>query len=308
MNEIATREDIKEDVELEKDEISQIIDQLPLRSNITFTGGEVFLKKGFNEILKKATDRHIVTLASNGVLLEKYSELVIDSGVQAIGVSLDGPPEVHDHVRNRQGVFENLQKGLRSVIQAKLKKGSHLPIININSVILKENYSTLPEVVKLVKKLGANSCTFQIFDPSLSRSGLSLIDTMNHNENSLIRVEMIDPISLKRILLKVLDEGEKNGVAIRFLPALSVDEIVLFYQRKFNLSKWQCYFPWNTIRISPYGDVYPCLNYYIGNVRENKLGELWNNDKYVQFRRLLKQNVIFRACIGCCKMLPKEIV
>ena len=305
-NEIGARKQKPVELELEHAEICAIIDQLPLKSNITFTGGEVLIKKGFTDILEKASTRHKISLASNGLLLHDYSELLVDTAVMALGVSLDGPPAVHDHVRNKKGVFTKLENGLRSLSLAKLRKGSQLPIININCVILNENYKTLPKIVPLAKNLGANSCTFQILDPSLSRSGLSLKEMITSNDNPLDKLECIDPITLRRSLKTLLHEGEKHRVTIRFLPALTVDEIVLYYQKKFDLVNWKCNQPWRTMRISPYGDVYPCLNYYIGNVRHNSLNHLWNHHNYSTFRGLLKQQSLFKACIGCCKMTPKQ--
>lgn len=304
MNEIKAREDIRNERELYKDEVIKIIAQLPSKSNITLTGGELFLKKGIDAILKKAAERHNITLATNGVLLEKYSDLLVEYQVQSIGISVDGPPDVHDHIRNLKGGFEKLEKGLYALTETKYRLGRLFPKININSVILKESYSTLPEVVKLAKELGVNSCTFQIYDPSLSRSGLSLEKDIDLNENPLNRLRKIDPVSLRQTLEHLLHEGERLGIRISFLPSLTIDEIVQFYQREFNLKNWRCLLPWSTMRVSPYGDIYPCLNYYIGNVRDNKSKILWNNGRYVKFRRLLQKEILFNACIGCCKMVP----
>jgi len=306
MNEISVREKVSPASELQKDEVLNILNQMPSHSNITFTGGEIFLKKGIDEILNKAAVSHNVTFASNGALLGKHAELLVESGVQAIGVSLDGPPEIHERIRNQLGLFKKLQKSISEVIDAKKRKGSRVPYINFNSVILNENYLALPEVVKYVKDMGADSCTFQIFDPSLDRSGLSLEHSLNYDETAINRVEKIDPISLKEALLRLLQEGQRCKLKILFLPALNIDQIVRFYRGQFNLKKWQCFLPWTTMRISPYGDVYPCLNYYIGNIRTDSLDKLWNNFRYVQFRQALKRKEIFNACTGCCKMLPKR--
>ena len=46
MNEINEKEHANKAKELNKDEVLHIINGLPSKSNITFTGGEVFLKKG----------------------------------------------------------------------------------------------------------------------------------------------------------------------------------------------------------------------------------------------------------------------
>jgi radical SAM protein with 4Fe4S-binding SPASM domain len=89
---------------------------------------------------------------------------------------------------------------------------------------------------------------------------------------------------------------------MRFLPGLSIDEVVRYYQGDFNLKGWNCLLPWHTMRISPYGDVYPCLNVLIGNIKEKKIQSLWNSAPYSSFRQSLKKDRIFPACVGCCKM------
>ena len=58
MNEIATREKVKSDVELQSDELLDLIFQLPSGSNITFTGGEVFIKKGIEKISAPGCSYH----------------------------------------------------------------------------------------------------------------------------------------------------------------------------------------------------------------------------------------------------------
>jgi radical SAM protein with 4Fe4S-binding SPASM domain len=304
MNEIANREHLKRETELDKDEILEIINQLPLGSNITFTGGEALLKKGIDDILEKTGRIYKITIASNGVLLKQHADLLVRAGVRALGVSLDGPPDVHERIRNQKGLFEKLQNGLQALIEAKRMNRSPLPALNINAVILRENHSTLPQVVKIVKDLGLNSCTFQIFDPSLRRSGIAPDENLNDEESPLAKVEEIDTDSLRACLNEIIEEGRKQQVSVAFSPPLTVDELVSYYRRIFDLGGWRCHFPWQTTRVSPYGDVYPCLNYRIGNIRERTLRHLWNHERYIRFRRTLAKKSIFSACIGCCKMLP----
>jgi radical SAM protein with 4Fe4S-binding SPASM domain len=304
MNEIANREHLRRETELDKDEILEILSQLPAGSNITFTGGEALLKKGIDEILEKTGRVYKITLASNGAFLKQHADLLVKTGVRALGISLDGPPDIHERIRNQQGLFQKLQDGLQALIEAKRTKGSPFPSININAVILRENHRFLPQVVKIVKDLGLDSCTFQIFDPSLRRSGIAPDENLNDEESPLATVEEIDTTSLRTCLNEIIEEGRKRQVSVTFSPPLSVDEMVSYYQRAFDLGGWRCHFPWQTTRISPYGDFYPCLNYRIGNAREHSLRDLWNNERYIRFRRGLAKKRIFSACIGCCKMFP----
>jgi MoaA/NifB/PqqE/SkfB family radical SAM enzyme len=299
MNEIDFRENKRKDAELNKSEIMKIIDQLPPNSNVTFTGGEVFLKKGIDEIIRKTAPKHTVTIATNGLLLVKHVGLVLEAGVKAIGVSLDGPPEVHNQIRRVPRAYDQLADGFRTIMRS---RQDSLPHINVNGVILPDNYSRLHEVPAILKDFGIYSCSFQILDLSLKRSGISPNGCASFDTNPLLDIQPIDPGHLKTSLLNLLRAGWEHHIDLRFMPALSVDEIVAYYQGRFDLNLWTCRLPWDTMRISPYGDVYPCLNLLVGNVRRNKLREIWNNDTYRGFRRDLKRASLFPACVGCCKM------
>jgi radical SAM protein with 4Fe4S-binding SPASM domain len=164
----------------------------------------------------------------------------------------------------------------------------------------------LEETVSILKKNNINSCTFQILDLSLNRSGINLKGNKNFSENPLVHIDKINPNLLKKALDNIIEQGKKQSVDIRFLPSLTINEIMQYYQGNFDLTNWECNLPWNTMRISPYGDVYPCMNLYIGNVRQNKLSTLWNNQTYTKFRQSLKQASLFLSCIGCCKMKRKN--
>jgi len=67
-----------------------------------------------------------------------------------------------------------------------------------------------------------------------------------------------------------------------------------------------CFYPWNVMRINPYGDVYTCqMNITAGNVRDKKLEELWNGEAYVKFRRDLRQVGLWPLCTKCCALQTK---
>ena len=308
MNEIAAKKGNRKNAELNQDEIINIINQLPFKSNVTFTGGEVFLKKGIEKIIKQTASKHSVTIATNGLLLSKYAEMVLEAGVKGIGVSIDGPPDLHNKIRNVQNAFEQLENSLQTIIKYKRKHDSTDPRITVNSVILKDNYFSLPEVVEIVKNIGLRSCSFQILDLSLYRSGIAPNGNLNLSQNPLKEIEKIDPTLLKDSLLKIVKEGKKHGVEVQFSPQLTIDEIVQYYQGSFNRNNWKCSMPWDTMRISPYGDVYPCMNLLVGNVRQNKLNELWNHSTYLQFRQALKKVSLYPACVGCCKKLRYKYI
>jgi radical SAM protein with 4Fe4S-binding SPASM domain len=64
----------------------------------------------------------------------------------------------------------------------------------------------------------------------------------------------------------------------------------------------KCYITRNFMMIDPYGNVFPCTNldsYSVGNVRENKLSDIWHGDKYVALRKSLTGKLL-PICSNCC--------
>jgi radical SAM protein with 4Fe4S-binding SPASM domain len=56
--------------------------------------------------------------------------------------------------------------------------------------------------------------------------------------------------------------------------------------------------------VAPNGDVYPCLAYRMGNIREARLLEIWKGAALDQFREGLERQLL-PACMGCCFLKAK---
>ena len=80
------------------------IDELPLGSRVTLTGGEPLVFKGFDEILAKLTKNHFVNIISNGVLLnEKFiDDFVSNKNIKVLSISIDD-------IGNNSREFKNTQ-------------------------------------------------------------------------------------------------------------------------------------------------------------------------------------------------------
>ena len=64
----------------------------------------------------------------------------------------------------------------------------------------------------------------------------------------------------------------------------------------------KCSYPWGNLRINPYGDVYPFLDYFYGNIKDDSFKNLCNNERARLFRSKLKKVKLFPACRRCCKL------
>lgn len=89
---------------LDMDQLADVLRQLDAMRvmEITFTGGEPTLRKGFYGLLDVARELEHATIAliTNAYALTRYQmDRIIDSGVQAIRVSVDGSRETFERVR-----------------------------------------------------------------------------------------------------------------------------------------------------------------------------------------------------------------
>ena len=124
----------KNDNGLTDDEIKYLIDifgDIGLKK-IRFTGGEPLLRKNIVELVSKAKEKEIgkIALTTNGVLLPKYLDELINAGLNEINISLDSLKE---------DVFKKITRGgnLISVVES-IKKAVNKGIkVKINAVIVK---------------------------------------------------------------------------------------------------------------------------------------------------------------------------
>lgn len=93
---------------------------------------------------------------------------------------------------------------------------------------------------------------------------------------------------------------------VTFSPNLRKSEIYRRFMDDSYSYVDKCFYPWYEIRINPYGVVYPCsMNVDMGDLRKKPLSKIWNNQKYIGFRKALKENKLFPKCKKCCKLNNK---
>lgn len=99
-------------------------------------------------------------MITNGTLIGKYAEKLIDSGLDEIIFSLDGSEKSHDSIRGIQGTFKKGSIGISKLNDLKLKKGIKKPLININSTIFEQNYAAFLETLEAAKNFYPDNFTF----------------------------------------------------------------------------------------------------------------------------------------------------
>jgi radical SAM protein with 4Fe4S-binding SPASM domain len=234
-------------------EIKDLLDQMADAGvfYLTISGGEILMRRDFFEILEHARARTFcVSLKTNGVLIrKKEAERLRELGVQSVQISIySHRPEAHDAITKMPGSFRQSIEAVRLL----RKQGLHVTLAN---VLMVQNAQDYPGVRALAAELGAQ-CTL---DPTIT--------PMMDGDRSILKLN-VDQAALQG----VFRDGALVGNVEEFCaPPRSVDEEALD-MLPCSAGHTACY-------VSPYGDVYPCVQFPLpsGNVRSIKFVDIWRD-------------------------------
>ena len=293
-------------------EIKKILDEaVSFKPNITLFGGEPLMHPEALEIIRsiKAKGLHCLII-TNGLMLYNLAEDIVNTGLDELNISIDGPRELHDQIRGVSGAFDKIIAGVDAINDFKRRLLKNKPLINIQCTINQHNYERLEEILETVKQREANSLTFHnlIFlnkDAIEKQKALDgLLNCSSRDWEGFVFEPGIDSKKLYQKLKGIL--SQKYPFAVDYFPNLSERGITSYYADNYAPQDYgsRCVSPWACAYIFPDGEVKPCLNssYSFGNIKNNKFLEIWNSDKAIVFRKTLKENKIFPACIRCTEL------
>ncbi|MBN1296511.1 radical SAM protein [bacterium] len=296
--------------ELSTGEWKRIIDQIPGQAIITFTGGEPLVRADLTELLEHACRNHRVHLVSNGTLfdpelietcLKLAPSSLLGKGLVSVGVSLEGPQEVHDAMVQVPGAFERTTDTLRQFATRKKNVHQRFPLLDLKIVICRETHGSLVALYDLAEAIGLDLISYQQCSTQESSYGIDA-----SSENPVMKAPPpVTPIP-RDALLEELSELTARAAGrvteLRFNPPMDLSLFADRYENRFPLKRASCTAAWSIMHIGPYGTVFPCFSIPMGDLRTQSLKEIWNGKPYREFRRKLKKSRIFPGCIGCCVM------
>jgi radical SAM protein with 4Fe4S-binding SPASM domain len=234
-------------------EIKGLLDQMAEAGvfYLTISGGEILMRRDFYELLEYARARTFcVKLKTNAVLIrEKEAARIRSLGVEYVQVSIYSHlPEVHDAITKMPGSLEHSIRGIRLLRQ----QGIHVIIAN---VLMVQNARDYQGVKALAAELGAQF----ILDPTVT--------PMMDGDRSILSLN-VDEAALREVFT---NEALVGNVEEFCAPPVGADEEAL--------SALPCSAGHTACYVSPYGDVYPCVQFPMpcGNVRRTKFVDIWRH-------------------------------
>ncbi|MCP4692996.1 MAG: radical SAM protein [Desulfobacterales bacterium] len=180
----------------------------PYLSTLRIQGGEVFVIKGFEELLDDISSiisRPVISISTNGTLIdEKWAERIVRTPFLSVTVSIDGAtPETYAKLRrgaDLRRVLQNVQR----IQDWKSRLGSSLPHLDFFYLLMRSNFREIPRFLTITKDLGIKKITFQTI----------LVDERNLTREPTLNEEVIsdheEVRELYDIIGKVVVEERKN--------------------------------------------------------------------------------------------------
>ena len=127
------------DNELTTSQCLNVADQLIERGieRVNLIGGEVFMRPDLDIISKRLTSAGVkLTIITNGWLFNsEVIQQIKDAGIKALGISLDGPKDIHDKYR-QTGSYDRAIKAIDDLTVAGLKESVISTLNNKNLQML----------------------------------------------------------------------------------------------------------------------------------------------------------------------------
>ncbi|SPP99471.1 hypothetical protein NBG4_10005 [Candidatus Sulfobium mesophilum] len=301
--------------ELTTGEVFTLVDQLARYTPHLYIGGsEPFIRDDFPLILRHIKNHQLqVSFATNGTLLDKgQSELLVSLGVDTVYFSIGGPERLHDGIRGR-GTFRKVTAAIREIADCKRRRGSKKPKISVNITISAPIIGHVRETIDELKRTtndGVDSYRLhhlwfithkELSDHQAATKQLLGCCASGAASHLIPTSRVLDAVSLSSEIS--LLAAWRN---VTSFPSLSGDLIVKYYSESGTIKK-RCIAPFVAVVVKPNGDVKFCPDewiddYVLGNVRDNKLERIWNNDRARAFRAVLFKNKCFAGCKRCSSM------
>ncbi|MGH9685110.1 MAG: radical SAM/SPASM domain-containing protein [Candidatus Acidiferrales bacterium] len=265
-------------------EVKDVFDQLAKAGTLflTLSGGELFLRKDFFELLEYASSLQFdLSLKTNALLVDAVrARRLREAGVRRVQVSIySAEPNVHDAITKVRGSWA------RSVAAVRLLKTENL-LVKIACPLMKQNLGAHRSVRALAEQLGVPYVFDLTITPKIDGDTSTLaLRNSARDALSVLQDKTLGSIGFSRD--GSVDPSSTGSVTSSGIESNAYDDI-------------PCSAGHNSCYISPYGDVYPCVQMPVptGNVRRQPFEEIWNGSPEMNRVRAIRDSQL-PVCSRC---------
>jgi len=215
-----------------------------------------------------------------------------------VGVSIDGPPEVHDRFRNQQGAFDAAIAGLRCAAAAGLRTG-------VRFTLTRANFEYLDTVLGIVEREHIDR--FCMYHLVYAGRGHEMVrQDVNHAQSRSAVERLVETArdwAARDVGAEILTaDNHADGIVLldhieRTEPA-RLNEVRELLELSGGCSAGR-----KIAAVGPSGEVYPCqfwTHESMGNVREKPLSAIWSSEDCVTLNDLRRSEGYGEGRCGKC--------
>jgi radical SAM protein with 4Fe4S-binding SPASM domain len=283
-------------------------------SAFQIVGGEPLLHRDIVEIVKTISQNKIPKgITTNGLLLEKYAQALVEAGLDFLAVSLDGCNEEYQYKRGFvPGSFDAAIRGIKKVVEARGSKS--LPNVRVATVVAPMNINNFEKVLDVAREAGADQWSishyFYYYDKIKKAQedfgrkydmGSEVWGDFTGGKKEFYNDSEIAKIEQKyNDLFRKIDAKETANIIVSLQRDVDIKK---YYKGCSPLSGSVCSSPYQQVFIRGNGDVEMCQGYILGNIKKESLKNIWTNERARHFRKIFAENKTpMPACFRCCAL------
>jgi radical SAM protein with 4Fe4S-binding SPASM domain len=288
------------------DDFLRIVEQFPDMQRAVLHGiGEPLINQDLPRMIEHLKTRGVTVLFNtNATLLnEAWSRKLIASGLDELRCSLDGAdPQTYAAIRGAP-LLHKIVRNLREFTRLQRELGANTPRVSIWMTGMRENIRELPDLVRLAAHMGVAEVYVQRMvypldaaePPGMFGPGHALFDDFDKiADEAIAEAETV---------------GRELGVTLRASGATDPRRSLEAAHKKDPRPWAACLRPWTTAYVTANGNCLPCCispfatsdydSLKMGNLFEQDFTQIWNDDRYQQWRLQLLSDQPPTPCAGC---------
>lgn len=257
---------------------------------LLFSGGEPLMRKDLFDLIAYADQKGLRTvLSTNGTLItEQVAEKLASLKVSYVGISLDGPQNLHDSFRGVKGSFADTMKGIENCRRAQIRTGLRFTMIGGNVDQISEVFQIAADAgigricfYHLIRTGRAETLSNQMPSADQTRKA---IDTILQTTKKLVFKNQVEEV------LTVGNHADGPYLLLRMRQEKSdrMDEAESLLRRSAGNRIGQ-----NIASVDWTGRVYPdqfWRNYILGNILERPFRQIWQDQSDPVLKALRQKN------------------
>jgi radical SAM protein with 4Fe4S-binding SPASM domain len=284
-------------------EVQGIVEQFPVLERVVLHGiGEPLLNREIFAIVAYLKARGATVLFNSDAisLTQKRADQLIDSRLDEYRVSMDAATrQTYAQIRGVDQ-FERVLRNVQYLVTRQQQRGCQAPRVSLWFTVIKANLDELPAFIRLAARLGVpevNAQRLVFYGQGLAVQEQSLHRKLEEREQRLI--------TAAEALAQHYDVVFKASGATTPLQSLSGTSAE---QRPWS----GCQRPWTLSYVTANGNVLPCCispwttksyrQLILGNAFTEGFAQLWNGERYQQFRQDFESDVAPDPCRGCGRL------